>query len=163
MKEAAALLPIGRTDRQAKPQLLFSGSGRYPPDRRGSLGMSAIVVALARFGRPLQAFLHGGLTESFIVLQINDGLVPNKGEIAVVTGERLDAGLAGKNSAPYREVDVFHAMRELCASLQILLLDPGREALPGSIGLLSGCERHDSRQRGGDSHNADYSHRSPSD
>jgi hypothetical protein len=51
----------------------------------------------------VQSLLHRGLTEGFLVLQINDGLFPNIGEISVATGERLDAGLASKNLAATAE------------------------------------------------------------
>ena len=76
--------------------LLFCCFGGSLPDRRGSLRMPAIIIALTRFCGTVQAFLHRGLAESFVVLQINNGLFLDIGEIAVAAGERPDASLAGE-------------------------------------------------------------------
>src|SRR5277367_2009784 len=100
---------IGRPHR---PPSFLCGVRRGPPDRRGCFRMPAIVVALTRSFRSGQPFLHSSLTERLIVFQIDDGLIPDKGEIAVVAGERLDTCLASQNFAAQRKVNVLHAMQK---------------------------------------------------
>ena len=53
--------------------------------------MPAIIVAFSGFCRTVQPLLHRGLTKGFIVLQTDDGLFADIGQVAIVAGERLDA------------------------------------------------------------------------
>src|SRR6478736_1110531 len=76
-------------DGETSPLCGLSGG---PPYRCGGLGVPPIIITLARLFRALEAFLHGSLAKRFVVLQIDDGLISDIGEIAIRARERLDAG-----------------------------------------------------------------------
>src|SRR5689334_13012191 len=84
---------IGPAEGETSPLCGLAGG---PPYRCGGLGVLPIIITLARLFRALEAFLHRSLAKRFIVLQIDDGLISDVGEIAIRARERLDAGFAGE-------------------------------------------------------------------
>jgi hypothetical protein len=60
-------------------------------------------------------------------------------EVAVVAGERLNAGSPGQHFASDGKINVFHAVHEPGSPLQIFLLEPGSQRLFRRVGLLRAC------------------------
>src|ERR1700761_2097495 len=129
--------------------------GGGSPQGDGCFRVPAIVVALARLCRAFEALLHRGLAKRFVVLQIDDGLVADESEVAVVAGERLDAGAAGQHLAADREVDILDAVHEFGPPLLVFLFELGGQGRFGRIGLLRAGRGQYRRQRHRDGHNRD--------
>ena len=98
--------------------------------------MPAIIIALSRFCRAVQTFLHRGLYEFFVLFQIKYRPLSDTCQIGVPA---MGAGITRQNLASDGKIDVLHAAHELFAPFQIFLFKLCGQRLLRRIGLLCPC------------------------